>query len=115
MLESEIRVEPFTRHGRRTNELNQFGTTSPRVNLTAQCSLETAVSAVRGLTGRRAGTITLGFPSSLGSAIVPGPVRCHGRYPEARFELRQGRRLMQMTCPGVCVFLEDRGQICRLM
>ncbi|BBX74354.1 LysR family transcriptional regulator [Mycobacterium shinjukuense] len=89
MLESEIGVELFTRRGR-ANELNRFGLAFLRSARAVQRSLEAAVSDVRQLAGADAGTVALGFPSSLGVATVPRLIRRHhDRYPAARFELRQ--------------------------
>lgn len=90
ILETEIGVELFTRRGR-ANELNRFGQAFLRESLKTQRSLDAAVASVRQLAGVDAGTINLGFLSSLGITTVPRFIRRHrDRHPDARFELRQG-------------------------
>ncbi|WP_204081045.1 LysR family transcriptional regulator [Mycobacterium riyadhense] len=103
MLESEIGVELFTWRGR-AKVLNRFGKAFLRSSLAVQRSLETAVADVRQLAGVDAGTVALGFLTSLGVTMVPRLIRRHhDRYPAARFELRSnpGRALVRDLCAGV--------------
>ncbi|MCV7124194.1 LysR family transcriptional regulator [Mycobacterium lacus] len=93
LLESEIGVALFTRRGR-SNELNRYGQTFLRAARQTQRSLDTAVDSVRQLAGVDAGTVALGFLSSLGVLTVPRLIRRHrDRHPAARFELRQRSEL----------------------
>ncbi|WP_241010937.1 LysR substrate-binding domain-containing protein [Mycobacterium camsae] len=101
ILETEIGVELFTRRGR-ANELNRFGQAFLRASLSTQRNLDAAVENVRQLAGVDAGTVSLGYLSSLGAATVPRLIRRHReRHATARFELRQ------RTGPGLVADLAN--------
>ncbi|SOJ57645.1 HTH-type transcriptional regulator GltC [Mycobacterium simulans] len=102
-LESEIGVELFAWRGR-AKVLNRFGQAFLRSSLAVQRSLETAVADVRRLAGVDAGTVALGFLTSLGVTTVPRLIRQHhDQYPAARFELHSnpGSALVRDLAAGL--------------
>ncbi|MCV7149096.1 LuxR family transcriptional regulator [Mycobacterium riyadhense] len=103
MLESEIGVELFSWRGR-AKELNRFGKAFLRSALTVQRSLENAIADVRQLAGVDAGTVAVGFLTSLGVTTMPRLIRRHhDRFPAARFDLHRnpGRALTRDLAVGL--------------